>query len=909
MSPTPTIEGTSTPARWWRPLVRSDRWALLWFLIIPALLFIVPALAGRPAIDADNLIQNFPLRVLAGRQLASGHLPLLNPLADSGAPLLGGLNAGALYPLTVIFAFVPAIAAWVINLIAVYVTAGVGLFALLRWHGLQTWPAFVAGVSYAYTGAMIGQMIHLGVIQGYSFLPWAVLIMIALSRRLRGLERSASARVLLLAAAPWVLAVAALWGLTFLSGEPRAISDVELLTIVVVPGVLLLRSSYWLTTWRGRAIYASTLLVGFVFGLGLGLVQMLPGWSFITFSQRSQVSYGFFGAGSLAVRWSNLLLTPDLFGGNGAFGQPGFFANYNLAEVTGYAGVVALMAGAAFLTRLTWKGWRGAERDYVLYVVLGVVGLFAAWGSFTPVGHLFRAIPLFGSTRLQSRNIILVDLALAVMLGWWLQQLQDRARAREEAPARVAGLDGGARWVSALPALAVVALSVALLGWGPWVIRHVSISSDRAYLESQLTLVNALHLAIALAAVAVVLTLGTSPRLFRAIVAIVVADVVVFLTFTATGVIGGSGPREPSRAAAVAALGVKGRFALVDLAGSHTGDFRAIGEPNMNVFTGLASVQGYGSLLSTIYDESTGTHPQAMVNACHLAQGTFTQLRLDAIAIATSELATNVVLSPTPPTTCVSPAPATSVDRYFGRLLYVHEVILTNAGSPLSRGALSLQLLNAHGQPEGAVVAASAASPLKAVFALPRTLLAAGFVLTSPAPISVASTVVAPYGTTVSYQLSTVFQLAISSTAWRLTSTEEGFSVFKATMLLAPAWLPATSEGTVTNVHSSSWGDTWVTVRLPHAAVLERSEEYLPGWRATAVNAATGRTVTLVVRRAGLIQKVEVPQGDWTIDFHYHAPYIEVSVIVSAASLVLFLGALAAFVVSRRRRLADKVHS
>jgi len=73
-------------------------------LAVPILLFVIPALFGHPAIDGDNLIQNFPLRVLSGQQVASGHLPLFNPLANSGTPLLGGLNAGALYPLTVIFA-------------------------------------------------------------------------------------------------------------------------------------------------------------------------------------------------------------------------------------------------------------------------------------------------------------------------------------------------------------------------------------------------------------------------------------------------------------------------------------------------------------------------------------------------------------------------------------------------------------------------------------------------------------------------------------------------------------------------------------------------------------------------------------------------------------------------------------
>ncbi len=173
------------PAPWWKPLARSDRRALAWFVFIPLVLFVVPALFGHPAIDADNLIQNFPLRVLAGQQIASGHLPLLDPLTNAGTPLLGGMNAGALYPLTVIFAFIPAIVAWIFNMIVVYVTSAVGVFVLLRWHGIRTVPAFAAGLSYTYTGAMIGQMVHLGVVQGFSFIPWAVVLMLALSRRLR----------------------------------------------------------------------------------------------------------------------------------------------------------------------------------------------------------------------------------------------------------------------------------------------------------------------------------------------------------------------------------------------------------------------------------------------------------------------------------------------------------------------------------------------------------------------------------------------------------------------------------------------------------------------------------------------------------------------------------------------------
>jgi hypothetical protein len=891
-----------TPTPWWRPLTRSDRWALGWLLLIPAALFIIPALLGRPAIDADNLIQNFPLRVLAGQQIASGHLPLLDPLTNAGTPLLGGMNAGALYPLTVIFAFVPAIAAWVINMIVVYVTAAVGVFALLRWHGLRTVAAFAAAITYAYAGAMVGQMVHLGVIQGFSYIPWVTLIMFALSRRFAFSRDDATWPELARVALPWICGVALLWGLIFLTGEPRGIADIELLTIVIVPCVMLLRTSYWLRSWRLRGAYVATLLIGFAWGVGLGLVQLLPGWSFINFSQRSEVNYAFFGAGSLAVRWAILLFTPDLFGGNGAFGQQGFFANYNLAEVTGYVGVLALMAGAAFLSRLRWRGWKGADRDYVIYVVIGVVGLFAAWGYFTPLGHLFRDIPLFGSTRLQSRNIILVDFALSIMLGWWIQRLIDAKNVR-------AKLTQFSTWMTVAPALFVVALSVALIGWGPFIVAHIGVPAGRAHFAETNKLVNVLQLLIALAAVLAVLVWRRSRQFMRIFMTILVFDLLVFSAFTATGLIGGSGPRESSRASAVALFGTKGRFALVDQGGVHTGVYRSLGEPNMNVFTGLASVQGYGALISTIYDDATGTHPQTMLNPCHLADGTFTQLRLSAVAISSSELATNTLIAPTVPRTCVPRTTPRVTHRYFGQLLHVTQITLTGVDKgTLSASPMRLQLLNGTGKPVGTVFTIK--NGTVEGLTLSGATLAAGFVLSSPTPLHLGDTVVSQRGSGPSFQLDTPFQLAISSSVWRLSATQEKFSVFKAATLKPRVWLEgSTPTGTVTNVHSATWGDTWVTVALTKSSVLKRSEAYLPGWRATALNDVTGKSVDLDVHRAGLIESVRVPKGKWTIHFHYHAPYIEVSVATSAVSLILLLAVAGAYVAKRRRRGNAKVHS
>jgi uncharacterized membrane protein YfhO len=96
-------------------------------------------------------------------------------------------------------------------------------------------------------------------------------------------------------------------------------------------------------------------------------------------------------------------------------------------------------------------------------------------------------------------------------------------------------------------------------------------------------------------------------------------------------------------------------------------------------------------------------------------------------------------------------------------------------------------------------------------------------------------------------------------------------------------------------------------VSLKRASELYRSEAYLPGWRATALNTTTGATKSLSVDRAGLIEKVDVPAGTWTIHFHYHAPYIEVSTAVSTVSWVLLLGVAATVGVRRIRKRKGKV--
>lgn len=879
----------STPWSWrWRTWSKGERRALWWFLVVPTTLFVLPALLNHPAIDADNLIQNFPLRVLVGRQLDSGHLPLLDPYANAGTPLLAGMNAGAFYPLTLLFAIVPAIGAWLINMIAVYFVSALGTFALGRWHGLSTRASVIAALSYTYSGALVGQAVHLGVVQGFSLLPWTLWLLLSLARRLRD-PLPVGYRAQWRALSPWLVSGSGLYALVFLTGEPRAIAEVELLSIVVVLAVVLLPSSYRLVNWRARGLYAATLAVSLVWSVAIAAIQLLPALSFIRFSERSVITYSFFGAGSLAPRWSILFGLPDVFGSNGALGVSGYFATYSLPEVTGYAGILALCAGASFLVQRTRRGWQDGERDFVLYLVVAVVGLFAAWGNYTVVGHLFRAIPLFGSTRLQSRNTVLVDLGLSMLLGWWINRLEHRPTRR-------------LRLGALAPPIVVGLFAIVMMVAGPWLVRHLGVARAQSALANGLTLAMVVHLLIALAVIALLLLGARVARLVPLLAVLLVVDLVTFAMFDATGLVGNGAPTEPNRAYASGVLTSQGRFALVDPSGAQTTLYRRLGEPNMNVFTGLASAQGYGALVSNFYDASTGTHPESGLSACHLGQGKFVQLRLNSLVLASSLL---MGLRPNRDARdCLTVPATTSSSRYFGEVLDVASVELTTSATATSSSVESIRFVDATGRPIGVtyLVAGSGAQQLT----LPAPRRAAGMLVRSSQPTRLVRVgVTTPSGT--HYYLDSDFALAVSSAKWRLSSTMGDVQVFRPTHLLPPAWLVHPNHGgAVTSVRTSQWGDAWVNVHTSHPRVLERSEAYLPGWRATAHNVKSGANLELKVERAGLIQRVLVPTGTWRIHFHYDAPNVEEGLGVSFVGVVAFVGAL--YLIWRRRRF-DKVSS
>ncbi|MEI7859863.1 MAG: hypothetical protein WCI26_08510 [Acidimicrobiales bacterium] len=919
----------------------ADRRAVLILMAVPFVCFVVPALFGSPAITGDNYIQNFPLRAFTGQLLREGHLPLWNTYIWSGSPLLGGMNAGSFFPLTFLFVPLPAVMAWVLNLVVVYWAAGLGCFWLMRSYGLSTMACLLGAATYAWTGCMVGQMVHLGVIQGIALMPFLVLALLKISWRVSGVgpatrEDSFDASDELKSDEPksdelksdepksperpdartwpWVATAAAVIGLVMLTGEPRSVAEMMIITafFVVWTAVRALRIGA-----RGWVAGATVVVLGalaVLWGVAIGAVQSLPGQQFIALSQRGGNSYAFFGAGSLRPSWTVLMLVPDLFGGAGALDQPYYFAGYNLPEVTGYVGLLPLVGAVALAVRSFGRRRDPARSDWAPWLVLAVLGLLLAWGSFTPLGPVLGHIPLIGRTRLQSRNLAIVDLALAMLLAFWV----DRGV--------VAGhlLDVGRRWWRWLPlapiAAAMAVCLVAIIWPGPLLSSLGTTAPGRAltpWLVAQLVIAGAVGFVVirwtALAPVA----------RRRLLVAVVLVDIALFGLSCATGLDPPArGSVQASTPTAHSVLGTKGRFAVAVpyLLSPALG---TLGQTDLNVFTGLPSVQGYGSIVSNRYDDATGSHLLGTLSPCSLADGAFVPLRLHTVVTSWPELAPQVGVPTNLSTTltdCTVRSKTPPSDRkawYFGQVLDVATVHVVPDTRPLTGGsesgvdvatfgnAVRVGTVSQSGAISWRPYSLSEAKDGSIDIRLNRSTAAVGLVVEIPRrALSNETSVRTVDGR--KFAMNGIYQDALGRPAWHYAGMWSDLTLFRTSLVVPDVYVASGPKSArATSVSRSDDGTAVVRVTTSQRALVVRSEAALPGWSVTAMPIGGGPSQTLSVRPVGLVQGVSVPAGAWTLTYTYMAPGFVTGAIVSSIALLLLLVAIAVGLMTRRRRRSD----
>jgi hypothetical protein len=885
----PSAPGTRTvavqaawPSRRWL----GDVVAVVLLVALPALIYGVPALLGHAVLPGDDITQNFPLRVFAGSQIRAGQLPLYDPYIWSGAPLLAGWNAGAAYPLTWLFAILPGIAAWTVNLIVTWAVAGLGMFCFLRALRLASLASFLGALSFAFAGAMAAQVSHFGLVAGMSWVPVQLLAMLRLSQ-----DRPAASRL------RWTALLAAATGLTILAGEPRAVDDACVIVAIYAA---------WQIARLGRRCGPAAISVtaGLALGACLGAVQWLPGLMAISTSQRGAASMALFTSGSLPDRWLLLTLVPDLLGGSGSLGQPSFFTGYNLTEVTSYVGILPLVAAFALLGRVRL---RPRPPEWLVWHLIALVGVVLALGGNTPLGSLLYHLPLFGDQRLQSRNVLVLDLALAVLLGYWAGQpfrggrvLRYRAF-RRITPETVLGV---------LPALAAIAVVVLGLTWGAGLLRWLGVDASRsASVIGPLKPWLVPYAVLGAGAIAlVILGRRLGPRLRALLCAsFVVADLVVFTVLGVVAVVLPSHPgtdRTAARTAAprpIAALGYSGRFAIYDPDLIDPGQLSVLGPPDLNSMSAVPSVQGYSSIVDGTYAAATGAHQatgegQDVLAPAAVGNGTLDQLGTSVLLTLPAYLITAAGDGgPAPGPSGTGQHDIAAGQRatwYLGTPLEVSKVEVPdpNARQDAAAGT-QIGLTTPGGSTRWfraqAVTASALAISLSRPVASTEITGWAGSVSSPLGPPSVAE----PDGKV--FVADGQLQSALVPPRWGFAGFDGPFAVFADHFARGPLSMQAlpgrsTAGASVSEVTGPAAEPTAANVVSPHGVRVVRSVAAIPGWSATW-HPRHGQTTTLTVRRAGLVQAVDVPPGAGIVTWSYTPPGFTVGLELSIAAAALML--------------------
>lgn len=917
---------------------RAPRWArchpgLIVLLVLPFVVLAAPLPFGRVFLDGDNAIQNLPLRALAGHDLRAGILPFWNPYLFSGTPLLAGFNAAAAYPTTWLFAVVPLFAGWTVNLALAYDVAILGMYLFLRRQPLDPTAATFGAATFAFAGYMSGQIVHIDLIQAASWLPWMLLAVHELTRPAAETGRERSQR-------GWVFLLGGGLGLALLSGGAEAVIDGGVLLAVYWVGTMVTLGALRSANRRQAVRSLVRIVSGAVIGLALGAAQWIPGLAFQASSQRAGTGYAFFTSGSLPYRLLTLVATPFLLGTNHT-GFAYYAGDYNIQEVTSYAGVLALIAACSLGLR-RWRSRPESRNWWVWYAVLAL-GALAAIGGATPFARLLFLVPLIKSERLLNRNLLLVDTALAVLSAWWVHLLLTRPD--REAPSAASTLRE--RWrrgsrselVATCAPVAVIAL-VCILLWGVGIPFQNALGVQSA-IDSATHLRDALvvtaGLVVAVAATAVVLCEArfTVRGLRRALGTVLALDLVVLNVFLVA--VPTSQDLVTAKGAAVrqfTALVGNARFAIYDPDTFDDSELLALGQTDLNTYNDLGSGQGYTALTDGTYAAVTGAHYQEDLAPASLAGSSWDDLDVATLLSLPSYFMTPLPVGGPAPTAVTYPNPAnlyngfpgaatgpvslrpgTSHRWYFGSALtlrYVQFPDSLGVGNGTPRFAVGLV------GPRGSVSwldvtgdqTADGPSTGLVTVRIPKGARAAGLVVRNTS--STALTVGIPTVQTDQGGWATLdgpMQYGTTWPHWVYRGDFGSFGVFVNTRSRGWAWSsgPGRAPSGTTNVTAgapSADGNQRIVVHAGGPLEIDRSVAFADGWEATAVNQGSGRSVRLTVVRDGLVQQVALPSaGTWVVTYQYRPAPAWLGVAISALTVVLGVAwGIGEWVYSRRRR-------
>jgi hypothetical protein len=457
-------------------------------LTATAAFYFWPVMGPSPTrtITGDLAAYTYPLRRYVTQELFAGRLPQWTPYAGFGFPLLADIEAGVLYPVSLVGSLLSggelSYRAVEIEDALHYVVAGLGMFLFLGRTGLGWAAAMVGALTLMFSGFFWAHAAHVTIVQSASWAPWLLLGVAHLLARPTGRVAAGTGLVLALA---------------ILGGHPQAawLSTVSA-GLVLVCSALFRGGPGERAPARRVAGYAA---LAFAVGIGLSAVQIGPTLVLARRSDRWDPIGSFLLDNTLPPGHLLTLFIPLAYQDTPRW--------VSVDELHGYMGIVPLVLAlwALLLARDRWTRTLG---------VLALVGLLASLG-LPPFVWLASG----GFFRIPARNLLLFSIGVAGLAARGAEALWRPHVAGT--PARERRLLGGL-WI-AVATSAAVAVSLGITGL-PGPLASVLSSHFVEYWDSFAAL-----LAAAIVALTVARHVRTVPWLAQTIVIVaVLTDVMVF---------------------------------------------------------------------------------------------------------------------------------------------------------------------------------------------------------------------------------------------------------------------------------------------------------------------------------------------------------------------------------------------
>lgn len=377
---------------------------------------------------SDAWHHGLPLKAFLSRELSAGRLPFWCPDLGTGMSLLGEGQAGLLYPLHwPLFAGLPLTLAWNWAILLHVAWAFVAAAGWMRARGAGIAASVLAGVVFAFSGAMMSHVRHLNLLEAASWMPFLLWCIERLRQR---------------GGRHWTVALALGSGMTWLAGHPQiALYDHLVAGAYAIWIGLDVRPDAPPDPVRQRVRRALPGLGGvtlaLVCGVGLGAPQWLPTLAWggqtaraqgLTFEESVEVdlhpSYLLLFVDPSSRGDAARLRRPDRTTGGGedsdlpkGFERAEGNASFHW-EVNGYVGLLALLLAA--LAFLPGRGRRAALGPGVLFLACLLVAL-GPWGGVARILH--AVVPGFAYFRGHGRFLIFADLFLAGLAAHGLDRV------------------------------------------------------------------------------------------------------------------------------------------------------------------------------------------------------------------------------------------------------------------------------------------------------------------------------------------------------------------------------------------------------------------------------------------------------------------------------------------------------